>query len=145
MKKNNFTFADFLIANQNKKLGQFDYLHAIFTLSELPADLIKSFSQLFWPNYKLVDGFIFLEETFDQVHYEKYFAEKKNMKEIQFWINLIEITGIFPNLIESQAQEIAKTIELMWNTKIQIEFNHSTSKARWLHDPDTNEVFLTID
>uniref|UniRef100_UPI0039C94785 hypothetical protein n=1 Tax=Leptospira interrogans TaxID=173 RepID=UPI0039C94785 len=77
MKKNNFTFADFLTANQNKKLGQFDYLHAIFTLSELPADLIKSFSQLFWPNYKLVDGFIFLEETFDQVRYEKYFAEKK--------------------------------------------------------------------
>lgn len=67
------------------------------------------------------------------------------MKEIQFWINLIEITGIFPNLVECQAQEIAKTIELMWNTKIQIEFKHLTSKARWLHDSDTNEVFLTID
>lgn len=144
-KDNNFSLAEFLSANPGKNLGPTDYVHVQFLASNYHIDLAFCFIEFLAPKFRVVDGLIFLNETFDEDRYKEYVRTGKSTDEIQLWLNLHEITGIFNDIDEDDAMRMATKISEMWNMKIDSEFNGELGKARAMHDKELGEVYVTID
>ncbi len=146
-KCNLFTLEDFLLANKPKKLTEIDYVHAVYKLADLPIDLFFCFTKLLIPEIRIIEGSIFLDEYFDLDTYKLYLSEGKSSSEIQLWMNLIEITGVFEGVKENEAVRIAHTIIEAWNLKLQkaVDNEKGMGKARVIHDQENGEVFVTID
>lgn len=140
---NLFSLEDFLAANQAKKLGSLDYLHAIFKLAGLPIDLVFCFIKLLAPKFKVVNGLVFLSETFDVDIYNRYISDGES--EIQLWINLVEVTGVFEEIEEHDAIRLADEIVKIWNLKLVSDDIHGIGRARVIHNKEDGEVFVTID
>jgi len=140
-----FNLADYLAANPGKKLGVTDYLHAVFKMGALPNDVLLSFVKFFWPALDVVDGRIYLSESFDSVKYSEYLANGRGLDEVQLWLNLTEITGIFEDVDIDDALEIASIITKIWNEKIRSEIGAIEDSARVIFEEDEGEVFVTID
>jgi len=143
--KNLFSLKEFLLANQPKKLSEIDYIHALYKLIDLPIDLLFCFIKLLMPEFKVVDGLVFLSESFDSNTYKTYLSEDKSNSETQLWINLIEITGVFEEIDEDDAIRLANAIADMWNLKLESNVVSGLGNARVIHDKEEGEVFVTID
>lgn len=145
-KENNlFSLEDFLSQNSAKSLGEIDYIHALFKLADLPIDLVFCFIKLLMPEFKLIDGLVFLSESFETDTYNRYLLEGKSTSETQLWINLVEVTGVFEEIYEQDAIRLANTIVDMWNLKLGSESGQGAGSARLIHDKEEGEVFVTID
>ncbi len=145
-KENNlFSLEDFLSANPVKSLGAIDYLHALFKLADLPIDLVFCFIKLLIPEFKLIDGLVFLSESFEADTYDRYLLEGKSTSEIQLWINLVEVTGVFEGIDEQDAIRLANAIVDAWNLKLGSEAVQAAGSARVIHDKEEGEIFVTID
>ena len=57
-----------------------DYLHLLFKLSNLPIDLALCFIKLLMPKFRVVDGLIFLDGTFDIHTYNEYLSKGLSKK-----------------------------------------------------------------
>lgn len=140
-----FNLADYVAANPDKKLNVTDYLHAVFKMGALPIDVLLSFVKFFWPALDVVDGRIYLSESFDSVKYSEHLANGRGLDEVQLWLNLTEITGIFEDVDINDALEIASIIAKIWNEKIRSEIGSIKDSARVIFEEDEGEVFVTID
>lgn len=140
-----FSLSDFLKANPKKNLGVSDYLHAVFKLGSLPIDVFLSFVRFFWPKYKIIDGRLYLSDSFESTKYSEYLADNKNMDEIQFWLNLTEVTSIFEGVEFDDAKEAAVILAQIWNEKIRSEMGDIKDSARVVFEESEGEVFVTID
>lgn len=134
----------FKAANFPKHFSCIDYVHAIYEINNMPADLAVCMARLYWPEFKVVNGVVYIAE----LHFERYEQDLQNSaissSGSQFWINLLEITGVFDNLSFDEAMEIAQAMANTWNAKLTAEFGPSAALARAISDDDTNEVFVTI-
>lgn len=142
--ENLFSLDEFLSVNQPKKLSEVDYLHAIFKLAGLPIDLLLCFIKLLMPEFKVFDGLVFLNTSFDLNAYKIYLLEGKSIGEIQLWINLVEITGVFEDIEEDDAVQLANAIVDIWNLQLDKDII-GLGKARVIHSKEEGEVFVTID
>lgn len=140
-----FNFDDYIASNPGKKLGVTDYLHAVFKMGALPIDVLLSFVRFFWPALEVVNGRIYLSESFDLAKHSEYLASGRDLDEVQLWLNLTEITGIFENVDIDDALEIASIIAQVWNEKIRSEIGSIEDFARVIFEKDEGEVFVTID
>lgn len=139
-----FSLKEFFSANSSKQVSEIDYLHAISYLQKIPADFIVCFAKFFWPNFEIKDEQIYISELFDINRYEILLKEKNSLKEIQFWMNLVEITGLFNNLTSEQALEFGEYLIANWNLKLISEFKVQPGLAQVIYDEETHEVFVTI-
>lgn len=142
--ENSFDFKSFVSANTGRVVTGFDYLRAIYKADGLTADFIVYFAKLFWPDFKMVDGLTFISELFDSEHYQSLLKDGRNVNEAQFWINLLEITGLFDELSIDEAMQIAEAVAASWNSKLAVEFSDVLVPARVIRDDETGEVFVTI-
>jgi hypothetical protein len=141
-----FSLSRFLAANPDKNLSSIDYLHAVFKLYELPDDFLLCMARLFSPDFIIVDGLVFLSEKFELDTYKKCLDEGKSPSEIQLWLNLIEVTGLFEGIEVENALSLAHSIETMWNQKIRShDDNEAKGVARVIYEKDDGEIFVTID
>ncbi|WP_174968248.1 hypothetical protein [Burkholderia lata] len=139
-----FDFASFLSVNQHGSFSGLDYVHVVYKDRGLVYDFLFHFGKLFLPDFKVVDGAIFVSELFRDEEYKRLLSDGKASHEIQFWINLLEITGMFDDIDTDQAAELAKLIVDGWNAKLQREFGDVSVPARVLCDDELGEVFVTI-
>lgn len=139
-----FNFVAFVSANEGKSVSGFDYLHAIYTSQSLPPDFIVWMAKLYCPEFKVVNGIVFISEIFDDDRYQSLLRDGRSPTEVQFWMNLLEITGLFDDLSCSQAMVIAESLATSWNLKLSAEFGNDSALARAVHDSGTGEVFVTI-
>jgi len=139
-----FSKSEFMKVNNGKKLNELDYLHAIYKFNDVHIDLVSSFSMLFNPKLELINGDLFIRDIFSIDKYDSFISEGKQIKEVQYWMNLIEITSIFENIELSKAQELAKSIEESWNNKISKLYPNSDINAFVINDQNTDEVFVTL-
>lgn len=142
--ENSFDFKSFVSANTGRVVTGFDYLHTIYKAHRLSVDFIVYFAKLFWPDFKIVDGLTFISELFDSERYQSLLKEGRNAKEAQFWMNLLEITGLFDELSIDGATQIAEAVAASWNSKLDTEFSNVSVPARVIRDDQTGEVFVTI-
>ncbi|GAB6262869.1 hypothetical protein [Photobacterium sp. R1] len=139
-----FNFTMFASANAGRNVSGFDYLHAAYKSQELAADFILWFARLFCPDFKTVDGAVFISELFDTERYQELLSNGHSSTQAQFWLNLLEITGLFDDLSIDQAMEIAEFLADSWNSKLNKEFEGTSTLARAICDEETGEVFVTI-
>ncbi len=142
--KNLFDFKSFVLANTKRKVNGFDYLHTTYKAHRLNIDFIIYFAKLFWPDFKTVDGLTFISELFDFDRYQSLLKDGHNAKKAQFWMNLLEITGLFDELLIDEATQIAKAVVASWNSKLHAEHRNISVSARVICDNETEEVFVTI-
>jgi hypothetical protein len=100
-----------------------------------------SFSKVFTPDLKVIDGVIFLSDGYDDELKRSYYDKK--IEKAQFWINLIEITGIFENMTLFEAERFADAVVFSWNSIIISKYSLEQGRARRI--TDEGEVFVTID
>lgn len=139
-----FDFKSFVSANAGRIVSGFDYLHAAYKAHGITADFIYYFSRLFWPDFRVVDGLIFVAELFEEGRYQGLLNEGRSSTEAQFWMNLLEITGLFDELATDEAMSIAEVLAASWNSKLNSEFGIISVPAKAICDNDTGEVFVTI-
>lgn len=143
-KKDSFDFASFVSANSDHYVSGFDYLQIVYKANSLHADFIYWFAKLFWPDFKTIDGKVFLQELFDQEYYKELTEEKGNNIDIQYWMNLIEITGLFDDLPVERAIEMSESIAKCWNSKLSMD-GIVSCRAIAIFDEETEEVYVTLN
>ncbi|GLK89770.1 hypothetical protein [Pseudomonas turukhanskensis] len=144
MAHSSFTYEQFLESNSGMRKNGFDYLQLVSKATSLPADFFRYLAILFSPEFVMRDEKIYLLETFDDQAYAEYKQSGMPDAELQFWMNLVEITGVFDVLGTDDALHFAGTLAKAWNLKLTSEFGEGVEKARVIHDEDTGEVFVTI-
>lgn len=137
------SFANFKKVNAPKQVAGADYLSAMHKALALPDDFLLEFSRLLWPDFRNVNGSIFVEVFFDEAQYESLHAQGHSDSSVQFWAGLIEITGIFDIALTS-ALEIANKLAVAWNSKLASDGGDSTRRFRVIQDESTQEVFIAI-
>jgi len=142
--ENSFDFKSFVLANNGQLVTGFDYLHTIYKTHGLSSDFIVFFAKLFWPDFKVIDGVVFISELFDSEYYQSFLKDGRNINEAQFWMNLLEITGLFDGLSIDEAVQVSEIVVKSWNFKLGIECGNVSVLARFIRDDETGEVFVTI-
>lgn len=139
-----FDFNSFVAANEGQHVTGFDYLHTLYKSHGLAADFVLYFTKLFWPDFKVIDGLVYLSEMFEPERYRSLLDEGRKSTEAQYWMNLLEITGLFDELPTDDAMFIAEALAASWNSKMIIEFGSTLMPARAIRDIETDEIFVTI-
>jgi hypothetical protein len=139
-----FDFASFRSANADRNVSGFDYLQALYKSQELPADFALWFAKLLRPDFKLLGDMVFVVDLFDGARYQELLKGGQRPDQAQYWINLLEITGLFDNLTLEQAVTLANRIAESWNAALTVQFGADQALARAIVDDDTEEVFVTI-
>lgn len=139
-----FDFTSFVSANAGKEVSGFDYLHAVYKSQGITNDFILWFAKLFSPDFRTVDDTVFITELFDLERYRGLLQDGNTIMQAQFWMNLLEITGLFDELSTDEAMFIAEVLATSWNSKMTTEFGSVLVPARAIRDDETGEVFVTI-
>lgn len=139
-----FDYKSFADANIDKRVSSIDYIHILFQAGPIPVDLADCFADLFWPEFVIVDGRVFVANMYDANHYQQYLNDGLKLDDIQFWSNLLEITGIFDDMTLSNAACFAEKIVKCWNARINQEFPEALGRARVINDIEAGEVFVVI-
>jgi hypothetical protein len=144
MLSNQFSFDEFVAANPDLPISGFDYLRAIYKAGDLPSDFLFWMTELICPTFIEVDGLAFVSTQFSQNEYQKLLLDGKTPREAQFWINLLEISGLFDELTIEDSVRLARSLCDSWNLKLQSKFPKANELARVIHDHTTNEVFVVV-
>ncbi|MGL4316606.1 MAG: hypothetical protein ACRCTL_08330 [Pseudomonas sp.] len=139
-----FDFAAFRVANKERNVSGFDYLQAVYKSQNLPADFALWFSKLLRPDFQLLGGMAFVIELFDDARYQELLGSGQRPDQAQYWLNLLEITGLFDNLSSDQAALLADNIAESWNAALTRQFGAESALARVVIDDDTDEIFVTV-
>lgn len=107
-------------------------------------DLILRFAKIIYPEFQILDGKIYISELFDLDYYQELLKSGRNISEVQFWLNLLEVTGLFDDLSNNQAMEFAELLVKSWNAKLRSEFPETLDNARIVDNKEIGEIFVTI-
>ncbi|PHN57465.1 hypothetical protein AO275_04795 [Pseudomonas viridiflava] len=139
-----YDVASFRADNAHHPVSGFDYIHAIHHTQRLPADFALWMAKLYWPEFIRVDDWVFVKENFDEAYYHSLLESDNSPAKNQFWMNLLEVTGIFENLSVPEAKVVANALAGSWNAKLTSEFGPSFAQARAIVDDEGCEVFVSI-
>lgn len=139
-----FSFIEFQRSNSGKNISGIDYVQAVYATTQLHFDFLLHYAQLLSPTIKIVDGRAFIGELFDADRHLELLKTIQDTDQAQYWMNLLEITGLFDDLTTEQAVALAQIISQCWNNKLLAEHGSSCGEARYICDTDSDEVFVTI-
>lgn len=139
--ENDWTFQQFV--KRNPTSVGFDYLNLVYQAKEIPEDFVLWFSRLFRPEFMLRDGLLFVAQLFDSKRCQQLKEQGETDASVQFWMNLLELTSLFPGLGRNVADELARSLAKSWNQKIVDEGLPRTELARAI-EGEKGEVFVVI-
>lgn len=150
-------FNQFQQANPHSIGNQLNYINFIYQALALPPDFIMAFQKFCSPDFILVDGLIYYADRFDKAKYNELQQQGKRPEEIQFWMNLILISGLFihfsandesfenvQDLPFESAQIFAKNLADSWNATITQKFGEQYAIAHYMYDEADQEIFITL-
>ena len=108
-------------ANRPKQFSLFDYLHALSREGKIESDSLLVLLSVLWPNFYVYRGKVFLAEEFSQERYNTIENNPGDMG-IEYWINLLPLSELFPFLDLSAQEFIGGKIVEMWSAKLKLEF-----------------------
>lgn len=139
-----FDFESFALSNKPKEVTALDYLRAVYKSKDLHDDFLLYFSRLMWPEFIVIDSKVYIKELFDIERYRSLISNADTEKTAHYWMNLLELTGMFDGLTDQKAQEIAALLCNSWNAKIKSEFKSTDTVFNVIADQNTGEVFLGV-
>lgn len=144
--KDDLSLESFKEINKPNFFGEVEYIYSIFKLKKLPLDLLRVILNLFSPQFRIINGFVFLHGEFNEKKFSDLSERNLPFKEIQFWMNLIEITSLHEDINTEDAILFAENIVKFWNIKLMSDsIYNGAGRARFFQDKDYGEVFITID
>ncbi len=138
------SFSDYLKNSEGPDLNFLLYLKDKTDDAELHEDFCLKFLELFSPTFRIVEGHVYLAATFDQAEYDAKFQRLRSFSEVQYWLNLYEITYIFENMSVQNAMQFANRLATLWNLRIEAEYPDALGRASVLYDEEQQEVFVCI-
>lgn len=136
-------YDDFLRLNC-RKVSEIDFINSVYVASKLPEDFALCIGHLFVPRLVMVDGVIFANEWFSEERYKDYRSRGVGSAEAQAWINLIEVTGIFEGISFEKAKDLAATLAVAWDARIEKLFPDEATRATVIVEEELGEVYVTI-
>jgi len=144
MENKKFSLIDFLGANPDRTVSRIDYIHAVYKIHDVPSDFIISMMELVSPTFIEIDGLAFISSQFNKDEYQKMLSEGHTVNAAQFWLNLLEISGLFEDVETETCLELGQVLCEAWNLKLLAKFPNTCELARVIHDHETNEVFIVV-
>lgn len=138
------TFVSFQEANSTRKVGQLDYVGYIYKSRALPGDFLIAMSTLFKPKFCERDGHLFVSDLFDEERLSDFLRKGLTVTVAQYWMNLLEISGLFDGLTTEQATKLANDIKDCWNLEIERHFANLSGRASVVYEEELREVFVSI-
>lgn len=138
---NIWNYKNFETAN-GKPISEIDYINLVIRELNIPIDLFNFIINMVVPNFIVKDGFIFRKSTYDVIKYENDINKNQSIKEIQYWMNLINFSAISEELSEANTKGLAKKIVNSWN--LIIDQRHADCHGRAIILEDDGDIFITI-
>ncbi|WP_140182414.1 hypothetical protein [Providencia stuartii] len=139
------TYQSYVKINEDKNVTWFDYIYMIYHFEDIPDDLILSIINITSPKFIKIDGALFLDNLFIDTKYQEKLAQNKSKKSIQYWLNMVHITGVFEFMSYDDVLKIGEKLVTAWNNKIKAEYDtYEFGKAHLLCDEDEDEIVITI-
>lgn len=135
------TYDDWLKAN-GKGFSLFDYLYGEITQYGAPADIVWAVAKLTWPEFVMVDGRVFLKECFTEEKYASLRNEGRAPKEMEYWMNMVNVGGLFAEGDGTKLAAVAATFSAAWPAKAKqdcpsLEFDCEVIE-------DDGDTFITL-
>ena len=142
--ENHYSFDEFCAANAEKVVSGLDYVRSIYKSLALPADFVVLFSRIYKPELRLEQGYVFIADLFDGARFADLLQSSGKLSLAQYWMNLLEVTGLFDGLSIEQATGVAHDIADAWNSRINSACPDALGRASVIHDQSNGEVFVTV-
>lgn len=131
-------------ANAPGKFSLFDYLHGVSSTQAIAGDITVAYLQLFWPDFYVYKGLVFLKEEFAQDKYQQLVEQGYSGADLEYWMNLLTIDGLFNNLTTEQALYVGSAIVVMWEKKLAAEYPAQQFKVECLFEQEEDEVYMVF-
>ena len=133
----------FLDVNK-QKITEFSFLSLAVDELNIPVDVIKVIISLCAPEFTIIDNHIFIKSQFNRKKYEELTVSCSDLKEVQYWMNIICISNISDRLLEVDTKQISEKIVNLWNLKIDSIGSNYKGRAHVIKDEDDG-YFITIN
>ncbi len=138
------SFKAFVEANPNSSFNYDDYVYYYFSEHRLPPDLFAAIASIMHPDFRDIDGALFLDFCFDKAEFKRLKAEGASLSQIQYWLNVFPISDFLADLEFKATVQIAKRIEAAWNAKLRNLPDAPPEIASVLEDENSGDVFVIL-
>jgi hypothetical protein len=111
----------------------FDYLRGNLVTEEVESDVIVAVFELLLPRFVEVENMVFLEEEFSENKLSDLSRGRSN-KEIEYWMNLLNISSLFESVQKSVIQEMALSIKASWLARLRDTFPNKVFEVNLVED-----------
>lgn len=138
------SYREFMKRNTGKSVDEFDYLHFVMRERKLTANFFQAFVQVNSPKFEIIEDKLFRVSRLVEESRDDLAAQGASKDEVQYWSNLVDLTGVFEGWEASLIAEIAEVIATNWNHRICSNSSLSAGRAIVIFDTSCDEVYLTI-
>lgn len=131
-------------SNSPKKFSLFDYMHGVFNTKNIASDFAVAFLKLCAPDFYLYEGCVFLEQEFSKSKYDDLVAQGYKGKDLEYWMNLLSVDGLFESASLECAKYIADHLAILWKIKLQTDFPEMRFDVRGIVEADEDEVYVVF-
>jgi hypothetical protein len=96
---------------------------------------LLAFISLASPNFMLKRNCLFIEEMFSETRLEKLIEQKLNNETIEYWMNLLTVSLMFPSADDRQCEFIASNLQRLWSDRL-FRLGHHLYESRIVNDDD---------
>jgi hypothetical protein len=136
-------------ANNNIKFSIFDYIYGMIIEKKIPIDFCIALFKLFYPEFIVIENHVFLKEEYEKEKYINLVKQNCQKKEIEYWMNLLNIDPFFFQEDEENNDNFAdlsiaicEQMVDLWSQKLHKEFPDKQFCVKHLKDDE--EVYITF-
>lgn len=128
--------------NQEKP-SIYTVLYWLVQEKKIEPDIFFNFLEFFWPKFKIIDDYVFLEDKFSKREFLNLVNEKSDP---EYWINLLTIDDFFSELEdgEKKAKSLANSLVEIWQIKLKKDFPDKSFVVEYVYDEEYGDCGLTF-
>ena len=128
---------------RDEKPSIYTLIYWLIQDKKINPETIFIFSELFWPEFIKINGFVFLKEKFSENAFNEYITRKSNP---EYWINLLTLDDFFSELedAETKSKALAKILMEMWQEKLKKDFPCMNFTVAYLADHESEDYGITF-
>ncbi len=121
----------------------YDSLYWLIEDKKLDPRVFFDFLGLFWPDFVVVDGSVFLKEKYSSEEKSRLIDQGTNP---EYWINLLTIDDYFADAADhfGLSSRLVKALTEMWQVKLEKEFPTRYFTVECFLDDETGDCGLTF-
>ena len=134
-------YKEWLTVNSSR-FSQYDYIHGQITQYDVPADIVTVVSKIVWPEFLILGECIFIKDIFNNDKYQSLVNASYSVRDIEYWMNLVNISGMFGEGNESEAAEFCVILKSTWKIKFMLEHPSLVADVEIVDDDGDGFIYL---